>query len=968
MCKPAKRKFRKLYKFFCGYILLSFLTQVIFPPQVSAQMMATAPLAVNVPLVVPLPQILSINSIPMDAVLPVLERPVGVTDPRTGTTTTSYNPTTGRVDYVQDPATNRVSYTYETTTGRKATETNALNQATRFAYNNLDQVTNTWGDVPYPVEYVYDAYGRISKMRTWRTSAAWNGTTWPSGVSGQEDVTTWNYQEATGLLTSKTDDAGQSTAYTYTTGGKLLTRTWARSGGTIVTTYGYDPNTAELLSVNYSDTTPDMTFTYNRSGQQNTIADALGSRTFGYNTALQPTTETISGLYNKTITRTYETTGVIGRSAGLNTGADYSVSYGYDPTGRFNSTGWNVNGVTGSATYTYVPNSDLLGSLSTASGQATAYTYEPNRNLRTRINNQFNAGVVSQYDYVYDALGRRTSVANTGSAFSAAAFNRFAYNGRSELNESARYLGTDVNVLTSPVTPEYRGFAYDPIGNRTNITVATNPGTYTTNNLNQYSLANLPAGGSNTFTHDLDGNLTAISGTKNVTYTYNAENRLITAQPTTPVVNDKKVDSLYDYQGRRVRKVVSNWTGLSWALESTKYFVYDGWNVVEEQTVAQPSKYYVWGLDLSQSLQGAGGIGGLIVRVESATTHHFLHDGNGNVGQLVNAATGSIDAHYEYDPYGNTIMATGIAAPTNPYRFSAKYLDVESGLYYYGHRYYDPQTGRWLSRDPIEELGFETLNSAVSRSGLVGSLNNYAFNENDPVDSFDILGLAFYAVGGTWERASDNANAWYMYQETKEQPREYFRGPGFTFNIKNPILASHGRDSLLKARLVKAQICADFCKEKGHCKNLEINMTGWSRGATIAMGVAKMLNNEGCRCGGFLGFGSKRYAPVEVNWIGLFDAVEQVFFEFHRILPGDQGFPGTVPGNVKSFAHAIKTKKQFIEDRLIFPTTRFGRNERAFYQKDGITPTTHGDIGTSRTNNDAYDWIKSEAIKAGVDF
>ena len=231
-----------------------------------------------------------------------LERPTGVTDPRTGTTTTSYNAATGRVDYVQDPATNRVTYTYETTTGRKATEANALNQVTRFAYNALNQVTNVWGDVPYPVEYVYDAYGRISKMRTWRTSAAWNGTTWPSGVSGQEDVTTWNYQEATGLLTSKTDDAGQSTAYTYTTGGKLLTRTWARSGGTIVTTYGYDPNTAELLSVNYSDTTPDMTFTYNRSGQQNTIADALGSRTFGYNTALQPTTETISGLYNKTIT------------------------------------------------------------------------------------------------------------------------------------------------------------------------------------------------------------------------------------------------------------------------------------------------------------------------------------------------------------------------------------------------------------------------------------------------------------------------------------------------------------------------------------------------------------------------------------------------------------------------------------------------------------------------------------------
>ena len=637
MYKLAKRKSRKLYRFFCGYVLLSFVIQVIFPPQVSAQMMATAPMAVNpaigganggvnVPLAVPfmvsgvepLYQIPTINFIPLDAELLVLSA-------------VSSTATTGQTTI--------------------------------------------------------------------------NRVTFPSGVSGQEDVTTWNYQEATGLLTSKTDDAGQSTTYTYTTGGKLLTRTWARSGGTIVTTYGYDPNTAELLTVNYSDTTPDLTFTYNRLGQQNTITDGLGSRTFGYNASLQPLTETISGLYSKTLTLTYATSGVIGRSTGLNTGADYSVVYGYDPTGRFNSLNWTITGTTGTATYAYVPNSDLLSTLTTASGQATAYTYEPNRNLRTRINNQFNAGTVSQYDYVYDGIGRRTSVANTGSAFSAAAFNRFNYNLRSELSESARYLGTDVNNLTQPVTGEYRGFAYDPIGNRTTITEGVNGGSYTTNNLNQYSTTAIPVGGSNTFTHDLDGNLTTISGAKNVTYAYNAENRLITAQPTSPTAGDKKLDLTYDYQGRRVQKVVSNWNGSSWVTQATKRFVWDGWNMIEEQTVSGTSKYYVWGLDLSQSLQGAGGVGGLITRVESATSHNFLHDGNGNVGQLINAATGTREAHYEYDPYGNTIVATGAQAATNPYRFSAKYLDGESGLYYYGHRYYDPATGRWLSRDPIEEEG-----------------------------------------------------------------------------------------------------------------------------------------------------------------------------------------------------------------------------------------------------------------------
>ena len=83
-----------------------------------------------------------------------------------------------------------------------------------------------------------------------------------------------------------------------------------------------------------------------------------------------------------------------------------------------------------------------------------------------------------------------------------------------------------------------------------------------------------------------------------------------------------------------------------------------------------------------------------------------------------------------------------------------------------------------------------------------------------------------------------------------------------------------------------------------------------------------------------------------------------------EILPGDNAWPDSVPPNVKHFAHAIKTEKQ-----RIFPTTRFGKNEKAFNQYDG-SKTEHGDIGESkkRSNNNAYKWIKQEAINAGVDF
>ena len=92
---------------------------------------------------------------------------------------------------------------------------------------------------------------------------------------------------------------------------------------------------------------------------------------------------------------------------------------------------------------------------------------------------------------------------------------------------------------------------------------------------------------------------------------------------------------------------------------------------------------------------------------------------------MLNSSTGAIEAHYEYDPYGNEVLSTGALASSNPYRFSTKYLDDEFNLYYYGFRYYDPETGRWLNRDPIEEEG---------------GINIYAFILNNPIDKVDYLG------------------------------------------------------------------------------------------------------------------------------------------------------------------------------------------------------------------------------------
>jgi len=222
-----------------------------------------------------------------------LARRTEVTDARGNTTTTSYN-SLGQVEWVENEHGDRTTYTYSSTTGRLDSVADDAGKDTRYSYNSRGQTTRIWGDAPQPVEYEYDStYGERTGMSTFRdTGVDWTQTTWP-GSPGTADETAWEYHEATGLLTEKTYADETSVTYTYTADGKLDVRTWARtvSSNPLTTDYGYDAGTGEMTSINYSDSTPDVTFTYNRLGQQATVVDAAGTRTFAYNSALQPATE-----------------------------------------------------------------------------------------------------------------------------------------------------------------------------------------------------------------------------------------------------------------------------------------------------------------------------------------------------------------------------------------------------------------------------------------------------------------------------------------------------------------------------------------------------------------------------------------------------------------------------------------------------------------------------------------------------
>ena len=128
-----------------------------------------------------------------------------------------------------------------------------------------------------------------------------------------------------------------------------------------------------------------------------------------------------------------------------------------------------------------------------------------------------------------------------------------------------------------------------------------------------------------------------------------------------------------------------------------------------------------------------GNIGGLEARVvydintpANPPQKYFYHyDGSGNVTAVTDDSQSTV-ASYNYDAYGNQLNASGAYALQNSWRFSTKYYDDGSGMYYYGYRFYSPGLGRWINRDPLRESG---------------SLNVYAFGLNSPINGYDPYGL-----------------------------------------------------------------------------------------------------------------------------------------------------------------------------------------------------------------------------------
>jgi RHS repeat-associated protein len=328
--------------------------------------------------------------------------------------------------------------------------------------------------------------------------------------------------------------------------------------------------------------------------------------------------------------------------------------------------------------------------------------------------------------YAYDAASRITArQAGAGSAPASS----YAYDAAGQL---ARIAISDTNALTLLLRLDY---AYDAAGNITGITSSRDGAAiYTYDALNRLTGVSSPglnasygydAAGNRTsvdgvaFTYDAGGRLA--SSSDGASYTYDAAGNLLsrtrTGQTDTFVwdglgkltrinyADSSFSEYRYDFAGRRISKRGRDGT--------TIYYTYLGPNLAQELDAngVVIASYTYDGLDRPVSMYRNG------------LTYFYLLDHLGSVLGLVDE-NGVVAATYRYDPWGNVISSTGGLA--NSLRFTAREWDEESGLYFYRARYYDPQVGRFISRDPI---------------GVRGGMNLYAYVANRPVNLRDPSGL-----------------------------------------------------------------------------------------------------------------------------------------------------------------------------------------------------------------------------------
>ncbi len=635
-------------------------------------------------------------------------QPLTFTDARGNTTTYAYDDA-GNLVSETDPLGNTTTYTYDQA-NRLASQTTPLGSTTTYSYDavgNLTKVVEPRGNVQgqdpddYATRYSYDQAGRLlaetdplGHVTTYAYDAVGNRT----GVTDANGHETSYAYDARGRLTSVTAPDGASTAYSYDGNGNLLARTdpnghqtsYAYDAANRMTemtlplgrvwTYAYDPDgnlvqtvdangtstpapddgtttysydrAGRLTGIDYSDSTPDVSFSYDPVGNRTSMTDGQGRQTYAYD-AVNRLAEVSRG--GESFAYAYDLAGNLTRR----TYPDGTVvDYAYDDDSRLQSVA-SAGQVT---SYAYDPAGNLAQTiLPAANGYLEERSYDRAGRL-IRVRAVKGEDTLADFAYTLDAVGNPAQVARRGLVSET---QTYAYDARDRLTEVC------FQASCPGGQDPFIRWTYDPVGNR-----LTEQRPSATTNCTYDAADELTQAGSTSYAYDENGNQTQ-AGAR--TFAYDQANRLLSATDGSTVIT-----YAYDGDGNRLQASSGG---------QVRRLLWDTSHGLPQLALERDGS----GTLLRRYLYGPRRIS---LSTPSATSYyHYDH-----LGSVVNltSASGQAQWTYSYEPYGlaRAEIQHDPAAPDSPMRFAGELVDA-SGLYYLRAREYDPALGRFLQRDPL---------------------------------------------------------------------------------------------------------------------------------------------------------------------------------------------------------------------------------------------------------------------------
>ncbi len=602
--------------------------------------------------------------------------------------------------------------------GNPLTVTDPNGHATGYTYNYRDQVTR-----------IVDALEHV-------TTLAYGGSSCPSCGGGADrltavmdakgQTTTFEF-DRTGRMTKETDPLGNVTSYGYDARGNLAALT-RPDGRTISYRYDWNGRLAEKV---YSDGSL-AAFQYDDAGNLVYAGNQYIAYSFAWD-ANRRVTEVVDSE-GRRIRYAYD---ALGNRTEMVTPEGKAVSYSYDLDGRI--TGIRKNDTDRTYRFTYDAASRRTA-LARPGGVTTGYSYDAGGRLLTILHRDKDGKTLDTVGYTHDRAGNRVAREEKDKTVS------YGYDAVDRLMEAVpkpkSKKGILGRLLDEIAKKQKESYDYDSVGNR-----VRGPGK---NEHQAHDAGNrLLEDRDHRYEYDANGNLMKKTGTGALgavtTYRYDDENNLIGVQIALGPLTTK-IRYAYDPFGRRISKTVLGEIEIgdkefNIPAPRTIRYVYDNEDVILEYLKHGDKEArivsYLHGPGIDEPLAVERRRPPLFGKDET-DTYDYLADGLGSITGLVDQK-GRLVQRYEYDSFGNP--KPNLSLVSQPYAFTGREYDADTGLYYYRARYYDPKAGRFITRDPI---------------GLAGGINRYAYVENNPTNMWDPFGL--FGAGGPGARYLGHAD------------------------------------------------------------------------------------------------------------------------------------------------------------------------------------------------------------------